>query len=373
MRTLQSLIVVGGLAASGSGTANANELINGNLDAISISSQNLPTPTGWIVDASRAASGGHFDACSSEPWCNVADVNGYGLFFKPFQGSVGDELTAHFYQDNSASPGTKYSLSGYAAGEANYSGFFTTNNPAPETLFVIQFLDASSTVIASNGFDLVAAGLPSGGPVSMFSFQYTTPQVTAPAGTVTVRAGVSMINVYGTSGAQSFFVDAFELTSEAPPGAPVITNQPSHTTVGPGADAVFTVGISNAAGASYQWQFNGADIFDGGNLSGTATDTLTVANVSPSDIGRYRVRVTNASGSVMSTEATLAIVGIDFYPVVTINGKIGDTYRVDYSTAVAPTTWIPLSTNVLTMSPQLVIDPGSPGSNTRFYRAVYVP
>jgi hypothetical protein len=160
------------------------------------------------VDASKTISGAHFDGCSSEPWCNVFDTGGYGLFFKPFQGNqpAGDLLPVHFYQDNPASSGTKYTLSGYTAGEANFCGFFATNNPVPRTLFVIQFLDASSVVLASNAFDLVSAGLPSSGPGSMSSFRYTTPQVTAPAGTATVRAGASLLNAYSTSGAQSFFL-----------------------------------------------------------------------------------------------------------------------------------------------------------------------
>lgn len=354
------------------GVASANELINGTLDTIAVGPQNNATPTGWTVEASKVISGTHYDGCSSEPWCNVLDIGGYGLFFKPFQGAVGDEITVHFYQDNPASPGTKYTLSGYAAGEANYCGFFATNNPPPQTLFVIQFLDAGNSVIASNGFDLVAAGLPSSGPGSMQSFLFTTPQVTAPANAAVVRVGASMINAYSTSGAQSFFVDAFELLAEAPPGAPVITNQPKHTTVSAGATAVFTVGVSNLAGVSYQWQHNGANLSDGGNISGATTATLTVSDVSSSDVGRYRVRVTNAGGSVLSSEATLAIVGINFYPVISITGKIGDTYRVDYSTAIEPTTWIPLSTNVLTSSPQLILDATSPGDNTRFYRAVFL-
>ncbi|HRT59152.1 MAG TPA: immunoglobulin domain-containing protein [Candidatus Paceibacterota bacterium] len=352
------------------GIATANELINGKLDTIAVGPQNNPTPTGWTVEATKAISGTHYDGCSSEPWCNVLDIGGYGLFFKPFQGSIGDEITVHFYQDNPASPGTKYTLSGYAAGEANYCGFFTTNSPPPQTLFVIQFLDAGNSVIASNGFDLVAAGLPSSGPGSMQSFLFTTPQVTAPPNAAVVRVGASMINAYSTSGAQSFFVDAFELLSEAPPGAPVITNQPKHTTVSAGATAVFTVGVSNPAGVSYQWQFNGANLSDGGKISGANTATLTVTDVSASEVGRYRVRLTNAGGSVLSSEATLAIVGINFYPVISITGKIGDTYRVDYSTALEPATWIPLSTNVLTSSPQLILDATSPGDNTRFYRAV---
>jgi hypothetical protein len=374
MKRLLASIAVLGLVAWGSGVANANDLVNGNLDIFAIGPQNNPTPTGWAVDASKTISGTHFDGCSSEGFCNVLDSGGRGLFFKPFQGNrtAGDLITVHFYQDNPASPGTKYTLSGYAAGEANYCGFFTTNSPAPQTLFVIQFLDASSAVIASNGFDLVAAGLPNSGPGSMSSFLFTTPQVTAPPGTATVRAGASMLNAYNTTGAQSFFVDAFDLQSEAPAGAPVITNQPSHRTVSAGTNVTFTVGVSNAAGATYQWQFYGTNISDGGNISGTTTSTLTVTGVSANDVGHYRVRVTNAGGSALSAEATLAIVGINFYPVVTITGKIGDTYRVDYATSVAPTTWIPLSTNLLATSPQLVLDASSPGDNSRFYRAVFL-
>lgn len=371
MNRLLTFIAAIGLFCLGNGVANANDLINPNLDTIAIGPQNNATPTGWSVDASKAVSGAHFDGCSSEPWCNVLGPSGQGLFFKPFQGSVGDEITVHFYQDNPAAPGTKYTLSGYAAGEPNYSGFFATNTPAPATLFVVQFLDGSSTVIASNVFDLVANGLSSGGPGSMS--QFTTPQFTAPAGTVTVRAGASMINTYGTGGGQSFFVDAFDLTSVAPPGAPVITNQPSHKTVSAGATTSFNVGVSNTAGVSYEWQLYATNLVNGGSVSGATSPTLTITGVSASDVGHYRVRVTNGGGSVLSTEATLQIVGIGLYPAISIQGKIGDVNVVEYSTVLAPTTWIPLSTNLLTTSPQLLFDTTSPGPNTRFYRAVYQP
>lgn len=365
------------LGVLGAGVAKANDLSNPNLDLTAIGQQNNATPVGWTIEAIKTISnpsGGFMDGCSSEPWCNVIDSGGFGLFFKPFTGNqpAGDLVTVHFYQDNPTSAGAKFTLSGYAAGEANYCGFFTTNSPAPQTLFVIQFLDGANTVLASNAFDLIAAGLPNAGPGSMSGFQYTTPQVTAPAGTATVRAGVSMLNAYSTTGSQSFFVDAFDLVSVAPPGAPVITNQPAHKTVSLGATATFNVGVSNTAGATYQWQFYGTNISNGGNISGTTTPTLTITGVSAVDVGHYRVRVTNGGGSTLSTEATLAITGINFYPVVSITGKIGDTYRVDYATALAPTTWIPLSTNLLTTSPQLILDATAAGDNSRFYQAVYL-
>jgi hypothetical protein len=370
-----TLITALSLVAWGAGVARANDLSNGNLDEVAISSQNNITPTGWTVDASKSISGQNFDGCSSEPWCNVQDPGGYGLFFKPFQGSQPDAdlLTVHFYQDNPATPGTKFTLSGYAAGEPNYSGFFTTNTPVPQTLFFVEFLDAGGNGLVTNVYDLIAAGLPSGGPGSMV--QLTTPQFTAPANTTTVRAGVSMINTYGTTGGQSFFADAFDLVSVAPPGSPVITSQPSSTTVAPGGNTAMTVGISNPAGASYQWQFYNTNISNGGHWSGASTPTLTVTGASVSDVGHYRVLVSNGSGSVYSQAAALALQTLSISPVVTIQGKIGDTYRVDYSTIVAPTTWIPLSTNKLTISPQSIIDFSAPNSfnASRYYRSVYVP
>jgi hypothetical protein len=373
---LVTLIAVLGLAASVTSVALANDLANANLDNTSVSVQNGPTPVGWSVDAYKSFSGQHFDGCSSEPWCNVQESGGFGLFFKPFQGTVGDEISVKFYQDNPATPNTRFTLSGYAAGEPNYSGFFNTNSPAPQTLFFIEFLDAGGTSLATNTYDLIAAGLPSGGPGSMVLF--TTPQVTAPANTTVVRAGAWMRNAYSTTGGQSFFVDAFDLTSEAPPGSPVINNQPASATVAPGGNISFMVGVSNPAGVSYQWQFYNTNLANGGSISGATSPTLTITGASASDVGHYRALVSNSSGAVYSQTAALALMGLSVNPVIAITGKIGDTYRVDYSTAVAPTTWIPLSTNKLTSSPQTVIDYSVSGTvgttnTSRFYRAVYLP
>jgi len=370
-RNALTLVAAVGLLACGTTVGQANDLVNANLDTTAVGPQANITPTGWSVVATKANSGAFQDGCSSETWCNVQGPDGYGLFFKPFQGTVGDEISVYFYQDLPASAGTKYTLSGYAAGEANFCAFFNTNTPAPAALLVVEFLDTASTVIASNALDLVTAGLPNSGPGSMTLF--TTPQFTAPANTATVRAGAFLLNGYGTTGSQSFFVDTLDLESEAPAGAPVITQQPGNTTVYPGSTATFSVTVSNLAGGAYQWLLNGTNISDGGNISGATTSTLSIANASAGDIGRYRVRVTNTVSTTVSTEATLALTSINFYPVIIITGKIGDTYRVDYSTEIAPATWIPLSTNKLTMSPQMIIDTTSPLSNTRFYRTVLEP
>lgn len=367
------LVTALGLLLLGTGGGKANILFNGNLDDISKSTQNNASPTGWTLEAWQL---GVFysDGADSESWCNVADAGGNGLFFKPFQGTTlaGGMLSVYFYQDNSATAATKYTLSGYAAGEANYCGFFQTNSPAPATGFFIEFLDAGNSSIVSNFFDLITAGLPNTGSASMSSFQYTTPEVTAPANTATVRAGVVMLNAYSTGGSQSFFVDALDLESTAPPGSPVITNQPVQVSIAPGENAVFTVGVSNTAGASYQWQHAGTNISNGGNISGANSSTLTISSVSTADVGHYRVLVSNTSGSVYSADATLTMLAINFYPVISISGRIGDTYRVDYATALAPTNWIPFSTNKLTVSPLRLTDTSYLQDKARYYRAVFL-
>ena len=371
-----ALPVVLGLVTFGTAVMGANVLYNGDLDiegAAGANGQLNPGPDGWNILATNTISGLQTDGADSETFCNVQQPGGYGLFFKPFKGStnlIDDLVTVYFYQDNPATPGTKYTLSGYAAGEANYCGFIPRVPPV-ETLFVVEFLDSTGTVISSNALDLITAGLPNGGPASMALI--TMPQVTAPAATATVRAGASMINAYSTTGAQSFFVDAFDLESEAPPGSPVITNQPVAVTTSLGGTATFSVGVSNTQGVSYQWQKNNKDLADSaGHISGATTDILRITGVGTNDIAHYRAVVSNAAGTVYSQTVPLALTGINFYPVVLLSGNIGDTYRIDYATALQPTNWIPLSTNKLTTSPQLILDSTSPGSNSRFYRAVFL-
>jgi hypothetical protein len=179
-----------------------------------------------------------------------------------------------------------------------------------------------------------------------------------------------MLNTWSTSGAQSFFADNLDLEATAPAGSPVITNQPASTTVAPGGTVQLPIGASGAT--SYQWQLAGTNIADGGEYSGTKTATLTITGASVADVGHYRALVANAAGSLYTSDAVLALMAMAINPVITIDGKQGDTYRVDYATQLAPTTWIPLSTNKLTSATLQVVDPVSALSGKRFYRAVFL-
>jgi Immunoglobulin domain len=378
MKRLQTTIAVLSLAACGTGIANANDLINPDLDQIAVGPQANPSPVNWQIVATKSISGSFNDGADSETFCNVQQAGGYGLFFKPFQGTtnlVNDLLTVDFYQDNPSAAGAKCTLSGYASCEPNCSILLPPPPGAPQAqaLFVVEFLDSGNNVITSNALDLVSAGMHTDGAGDMG--QLTTSQFTAPAGTVTVRAGAFLLNAYGTTGAQSFFVDAFDLETVYPAGFPVITNQPSATTVQLGGTATFTVGVANAPGAAYQWQLEGVNLVNGsqvngGVVSGATSPTLSIAGTTTNNIGHYRVTVTG-TGTVVSHTALLALDTFNFYPVVALYGNIGSTYVLSYSTTVNGT-YIPLSTNTLTMSPQYLIDPTSAGSNTRFYQTTFL-
>ncbi len=374
VRNLLAPCVCAGLVMGATGIAGAaNILFNGTLDDISVGPQVNASPTGWAIDASKAVDGAFLDGADSEPWCNVIDSGGYGVFFKPFQGSVNLEnlLSVRFYQDNPTTPGTSFTLSGYAAGEANFSGFFTTNSPTPAVGFVIEFHKSDGSVLASNWFDLISAGLPTGGPGSMSSFLYTTPSVTAPANTAIVRAGVYMLNTYSTGGGQSFFVDGMDLESTPAPGSPIITNNPAQVSVAPGQNASFTVGVSNPTGVTYQWQLYGTNLVDGGNVAGSTTATLTITGATASNVGHYRVFVTNGSGSSVSPDATLTLFVAKSEPVMTLNGKVGDTYRIYYGTTVDSVTNL-LTTVKLTAPSVKITDPNYPADNARYYQAQFL-
>lgn len=86
---------------------------------------------------------------------------------------------------------------------------------------------------------------------------------------------------------------------------PYLTSQPQDQSVAVGATATFTVGAGGTQPLSYRWKKQGADLADGGRLSGAQTAGLTISNAQASDMGAYSVLVSNVNGSVLSASATL--------------------------------------------------------------------
>ena len=92
------------------------------------------------------------------------------------------------------------------------------------------------------------------------------------------------------------------------PAAPQITAQPASQSVNVGSTVILTVGAVATPPVTYQWRFNGAPLADGGDITGSASATVNLANVQLSQAGNYSVVVTSGGQSVTSANAALTVV-----------------------------------------------------------------
>ncbi len=89
--------------------------------------------------------------------------------------------------------------------------------------------------------------------------------------------------------------------------SPAIVVQPLNQTNSAGTTVSFTVTAAGQQPLTYRWQKNGADLDDGGNVSGATIPELTLTAVSQDDAGTYTVAVSNAVGGVLSEPALLVV------------------------------------------------------------------
>ena len=141
-------------------------------------------------------------------------------------------------------------------------------------------------VVAANGFEMrLTGGTYSWGLLDAEGFGWNSPLVTA---------------------------------TNVPSGAATVTNQPQSLFAHAHDAASFTVGATGTVPLSYQWSLNGT------NIPGATASILTLADVAQRDLGAYVVVVTNAFGSVTSSNAMLFMypfIAIPFSGAVTYWGK----------------------------------------------------
>ena len=83
--------------------------------------------------------------------------------------------------------------------------------------------------------------------------------------------------------------------------APAISVQPQPVTINAYSNASFSITATGTAPLGYQWSFNGT------NLAQATASALTITNATESDLGLYAVVVTNAFGSITSSNALLSM------------------------------------------------------------------
>jgi probable HAF family extracellular repeat protein len=85
------------------------------------------------------------------------------------------------------------------------------------------------------------------------------------------------------------------------PTVPIITSQPQSLFVNNGSPAAFNVSVSGTPPFYYQWQKNGVNLNDGGNISGSAIASLALSTTSTNDAGSYSVIIWNNYGNVTNS------------------------------------------------------------------------
>jgi hypothetical protein len=191
----------------------------------------------------------------------------------------------------------------YSVVLANYDGSTTSSNvtlilnvpPAITT----QPLSQSVTVGSNAVFSVAASG------TAPFAYQWRfngTNLAGATSSTLSLTAvqtnNAGIYSVMVTNVAGSVTSSNATLTVNVPPG---ITTQPLNQAATTGSNAVFSVVPSGTAPFGYQWQFNGT------NLVGATSSTLSLISVQTNNAGNYSVVVTNIAGSVTSSVATLTV------------------------------------------------------------------
>jgi alpha-tubulin suppressor-like RCC1 family protein len=156
-------------------------------------------------------------------------------------------------------------------------------------------------------------------------------------GQINVPAGLS--NVVAIAGGN---VNSLALVESRPSGFITITNQPVSQTVTVGSTATFNVVAGGSSPLSFQWSLNTT------NLAGATNATLTLTNVQSAQAGNYSVRVSNAYGSILSSNAALAVVGnpvptgipiiTSFNPMSSAPGNYVNIWGTNFSSSASANT-----------------------------------
>lgn len=116
-------------------------------------------------------------------------------------------------------------------------------------------------------------------------------------------------DIYSDGTPNNLFFDDIVVTTPVTATPPAITSQPGSVTANSGSTVSFSVTASGTAPLSYHWFKNGTiGLSDGGNISGSASPTLTLANITAADGGNYSVVVSNQAGTATSASAALSVI-----------------------------------------------------------------
>jgi hypothetical protein len=153
---------------------------------------------------------------------------------------------------------------------------------------------------------------------------------------------------------------------------PLIRAQPQSQVGYWGKSITLTVTAEGIAPLGYQWQKDGVPI------TGATGASLVLTNLQMTDAAGYTVVVTNLYGVATSAPAYLTMnpagVSLALYAGITIDGVVGLTYGIQYSTDLSNTNgWRGMANVTLSVPTELWFDVQPASKPQRYYRVVPGP
>jgi hypothetical protein len=155
-------------------------------------------------------------------------------------------------------------------------------------------------------------------------------------------------------------------------GVPLITSQPRSQVGYWGKNVTFSATAASTIPLSYQW------LKDNAPIAGAFGSSLVLTNLQLTDAGNYSIVITNAYGSTTSSNAYLTMnaagVSLALYSGITIDGVVGLTYGIQYSTDLSNTNgWRGMANVTLSVPTELWFDVQPANQPRRYYRVVPGP
>lgn len=185
----------------------------------------------------------------------------------------------------------------------------------------------------------------------------------------------------------------FSSNSVINPGPQIIAVSPSSADILLGSNVTFGVNAAGSGSISYHWMKNGVNLTDGPGISGSATASLTLTNVQPSEEGTYNIAVKDSSN--LSTTGAVSLVvfnpawlyydralapfngyinvwnGTNVISAPPASGLAGTHPVASFGFGVTPTSLLPASMNVtndvVTLQPDTYVYDGATNSMNPAY------
>ncbi|HMJ89504.1 MAG TPA: FG-GAP-like repeat-containing protein [Candidatus Acidoferrum sp.] len=247
-----------------------------------------------------------YSAAGVPVWTNHYGAQGIGDFAQALAvDSSGNVVVTGVSQNNAANYAQTIVTIKYSnGGVARWTNLcVATSRPNQPYAGAVDFNGNVFVTGASSyagGSDSITLAYSSGG-IPLWTNRYNGPPGHNDAGYDLAVMGVGQVVVVGASSgdyATIKYDSSFALN---------ITSPPTNRLVTVGTTVTFSVEGSGTAPITFQWQRNGTNLVNGGNVSGATTSNLTLAMVTPGDAGSYTVVISNPAGSVTSAVAVLSV------------------------------------------------------------------